>query len=181
MAAIISLLRGINVGGHHVIKMDALRAMYASLKLRNPVSYVQSGNVVFETSERDLAKLAKRIEHAIEQTFSIRTDVILRTLPDWQDVIARNPFAAREAILPNRLIVMFMASWPAPEAEAKVASFQTEPDELYLDGRELFGYFPNGIGRSKAAASLGKHLTVPSTARNWTTVLKLLELAQRIV
>lgn len=180
MAVIISLLRGVNVGGHHTIKMDALRTMCESLKLRHPVTYVQSGNVVFDTNERDLSKLSGRIENAIEETFAIRTEVILRTLPEWQDVIARNPFAAREGVQPNRLIVMFLGSWPPPEVEARISSLQTEPDELELDGRELFGYFPNGLGRSKLAASLGKLLKVPSTARNWNTVLKLLELAQRI-
>ncbi len=79
MAVIISMLRGVNVGGHNKMKMDALRALYESLKLRDAQTYVQSGNVIFRTDERDMARLAKRIEDGIERKFGFRPDVILRT------------------------------------------------------------------------------------------------------
>jgi uncharacterized protein (DUF1697 family) len=69
MTVVISMLRGVNVGNHNRVKMDALRALYASLKLRDPQTYIQSGNVIFETKEQDLARLAKRIGNGIEQTF----------------------------------------------------------------------------------------------------------------
>src|SRR5438046_9547754 len=79
MTVIISMLRGVNVGGHNKIKMDALRALYESLKLRDAQTYVQSGNVIFRTDERDIARLAKRIEDGIERKFGFRPDVIVRT------------------------------------------------------------------------------------------------------
>src|ERR1035438_7866087 len=78
MPVIISMLRGVNVGGHNLIKMDGLRALYGSLKLRHPQTYLQSGNVVFQTEATDLAKLARKIEDAIERQFAFRPAVILR-------------------------------------------------------------------------------------------------------
>src|ERR1700720_2419035 len=100
MAAIISLLRGVNVAGHNVIKMDALRALYEALELRDPHTYLQSGNVVFRTDERDLTLLARRIEDGIERRFHFRPDVIIRTTAELRDAIARNPFATRRGIEP---------------------------------------------------------------------------------
>src|ERR1700704_894959 len=100
MAVIISMLRGVNVGGHNMIKMDALRALYESLGLRDAQTYVQSGNVVFRTQGRDLALIWKKIENGIERTFGFRPSVIVRTDSEMRDVIARNPFANRDGIEP---------------------------------------------------------------------------------
>src|SRR6266567_3833740 len=100
MTVVISMLRGVNVGGHNLIRMEALKALYASLGLRDAQTYVQSGNVVCRTKERDLAALAKRIENGIERSFGFRPNVIVRTCSDLRDAIARNPFAARSGIDP---------------------------------------------------------------------------------
>jgi uncharacterized protein (DUF1697 family) len=181
MAVIISMLRGVNVGGHNRIKMDALRAIYQSLGLRDPQTYVQSGNVVFRTDKRDLATLAKRIEDAIERGAGFRPAVILRICSELRDVIARNPFAKRSGIEPNRLLVNFLASDPGPETRDKVMGLKTEPEELRMDGRELYIYFPNGMARPKMSwAMLEKTLKVPGTGRNWNSVTKLLEMAEKL-
>ena len=79
MPVYISMLRGVNVGGHNVIKMDALRELYTSLKLENPQSYVQSGNVVFRAKKSDEAALSRTIQSAIEKTFGFRPEIILRS------------------------------------------------------------------------------------------------------
>src|SRR5690242_12170421 len=91
MTVIISMLRGVNVGGHNKIKMDALRALYESLKLRDAQTYVQSGNVIFKPDERDIALLTKRIEDGIERKFGFRPAVILRTAAEMRGVVERNP------------------------------------------------------------------------------------------
>src|SRR5437879_13045958 len=78
MAVIISILRAVNVGGHNKIKMDALRALYETLKLRDAQTYVQSGNVIFRREERDISRLTKRIEDGIQRTVGFRPGVILR-------------------------------------------------------------------------------------------------------
>src|SRR5258707_10695989 len=79
MAVIICMLRGVNVGGHNKIKMDALKALCVSLKLTDPQTFIQSGNVIFRTEENDLANVAKRIGDAIQKKIGFRPDVILRT------------------------------------------------------------------------------------------------------
>ena len=114
MPVIVSLLRGVNVGGHQV-KMDALRGLYESLGLRRAETFIQSGNVVFATQSRDLVRLAKRIEEAIEKSFGFRCDVILRATGEMRDALARNPFAARPEIDPARLLITFLAADPDPE------------------------------------------------------------------
>jgi uncharacterized protein (DUF1697 family) len=178
MAVVVSLLRGVNVGGHNKIKMDALRDLYLSLGLGDPRTHIQSGNVIFETKAKDLDALAKRVSAAIEQTLGVRSEVILRTTAELLDVIARNPFATRSDVASNKLVVDFLASDPGPDARDRIGKLQGGPEELYLDGRELYIYFPNGQGRSKLQpAAIDRALKVPATARNWNTVTKLLELA----
>ena len=174
---LISMLRGINVGGHNMIKMEALREMYGSLKFESVRSYVQSGNVVFATKEKDLKKIAKKIEDAIEARFQCRPDVILRTVDEMRSAIERNPFKGeREA---GKLHVDFLAGEPDKDAGAKIRAIKVGPEELILDGRELYIYYPNGAGQSKlTGAMLDKALKVRGTARNWNSVRKLMEMAE---
>ena len=116
MAVVISMLRGINLGTHNRIKMEDLRNLCDSLKLRNAQTYVQSGNVVFRTNEKDLVKLARRMEQGIERSFGFRTDNILRTPAEMRDVITRSPFAGRPNLDPAKLLVSFLASEPSADA-----------------------------------------------------------------
>jgi uncharacterized protein (DUF1697 family) len=161
--------------------MDALRALYESLKLRDPHTYIQSGNVIFRTEERDLLGLTKRVQNGIERTFGFRPDVIVRTASELRDVIARNPFAKRRDIHPGKLLIMFLASDPAPEARDRVLRIKTDPEELRIDGRELYIYYPNGMARPKLSwAAIEKTLETPGTGRNWNTVTKLLEIAETL-
>jgi uncharacterized protein (DUF1697 family) len=181
MSVVISMLRGVNVGGHNKIKMDSLRALCESLKLREPQTHVQSGNIVFKADERDLARLAKRIQDAIEKKFGFRPAVILRTTSELRDTIARNPFAKRRGIEPGKLLVTFLADEPAADACGPVREMKTDPEELHLLGREIFIYFPNGAGKSKLPwSSLDKMLKTSGTARNWNTVTKLLEIGESL-
>jgi uncharacterized protein (DUF1697 family) len=177
MAVIISLLRGVNVGGHNLVKMDALRALYESLKLRDAQTYVQSGNVVFRTDERDLVRLARRIEDGIERGFGFRPDVIIRTTAELRDAIARNPFRARPGIEPGKLLVTFLSGDPDP----KDLRIKTHPEELKISGREVYIYYPDGMGRSKLSwMAIVKALKTTGTGRNWNSVTKLLEIAERL-
>src|SRR6202140_4869448 len=130
MAAIISLLRAVNVAGHNQVKMDALRALYESLGLRDAQTYVQSGNVVFRTQAKDPASLSKKIEDGIERGFGFRPSVIVRSASEMRDVIGRNPFAKRAGIEPGKLVVTFFASDPGQEARAKMMSLQAGPEEV---------------------------------------------------
>src|SRR6516164_375916 len=136
MPAVICMLRGVNLGTRRM-KMDALRAMCESLGLECPQTYVQSGNVVFRTKERNLAKLTKRIEDAIEGTFGFRSDTVLRTADEMRDAIARNPFAGRSGIEPGKLLVVFLAGDINAEARKVIGAIQDVPEEAVLSGRQI--------------------------------------------
>ena len=181
MNVVVSMLRGINIGPHKRMKMDELRALYSSLKLRDAETYVQSGNVVFKTDENDLAILAKRIEKGIEKKFGFGSEVVLRTAADLRSVIAKNPFAGRRDIHPSRLLVTFLVSDPGQEARDRMRAIKAEPEELWMDGRELYIYYPEGIARPKLAFPvIEKTLKTSGTGRNWNSVKKLLEIAERL-
>jgi uncharacterized protein (DUF1697 family) len=181
MAVIISMLRGVNLGGQRKIKMDVLRSLYESLGLRDAQTHVNSGNVIFRTEKRDLASLTRRIQKGIEQNFGFQSDVIVRTVPELRDVIARNPFAKRRGIEPSRLLVTFLATDPASEAREKLLTIQTAPEELRIEGRELYIYYPNGMARPKLSwPMIEKILKTSGTGRNWNTVTKLLQMAEKL-
>jgi uncharacterized protein (DUF1697 family) len=159
--------------------MEALRALCESLGLEGPRTLIQSGNIVFRTNQRDLRRIAARLEQAIERGHGFRPAVVLRTLAEMRDVAARNPFGARTDLDPARLVVTFLADRPEAPARRKVLAMKTDPEELRLDGREMFIYFPLGMGRSKLPVpQIEKTLGTPGTARNWNTVRKLLDMAE---
>src|SRR5258708_16854637 len=134
MTVIISMLRGVNVGGHNKIKMEALRALYESLKLRDAQTYVQSGNVIFRTDKRNITQLTKRIEDGIERKFGFRPDVILRTAAEMREVIARNPFMKRRGIGPAKLLGRFLASDPGVEDREKICQMKDDPEDIATEG-----------------------------------------------
>lgn len=181
MPPIVCMLRGVNVGGHNPIKMEALRSLCGALKLECPQTYVQSGNVVFRSSEKNLVLLSKRIQDAIESNFGFRPAVILRTASEMRHVIARNPFASRHGIEPAKLLVAFLASDPGKEVRNALAKLDNRGEELHARGSELYIYYKNGIGKTKlSAAALDKILNTPATGRNWNTVLRLHEMAETL-
>ena len=181
MPVLISMLRGINVGGHNKIKMDALRALYISLKFENPQTYLQSGNVICKTSERKLDRVAKRIQSAIQEKFACRTDIILRTTAELRGVVAKNPFAKRSNIEPGKFLVAFLVGDPGDAARKTLAEHKFAPEELHVSDRELYIYFPDGMGKSKLPwPRIYKILNTPGTGRNWNSVTKMLEMAENL-
>ncbi len=181
MTVFVSMLRGVNLAQHRRMTMKELRAVYESIGLHDVQTHLQSGNVVFRAEEKNAARLAHRIEDAIEKKFGFRSDIILRTPAELHDAIARNPFAARRGIEPNRLLVTFLATDPGEEAREQVRKIKSHPEELRIDGRELYIYYPNGMARPKVAwAALERILKTSGTGRNWNTVTKLLEIAEAL-
>jgi uncharacterized protein (DUF1697 family) len=177
----ISMLRGINVGGHHKIKMDALRALYESLKFEDPRTYVQSGNVIFRTKEKNSPALANKIQDAIERKFGFRPEVILRTADELRKAIADNPFSSSRNLEPSKILVTFLGGAPGPKARTTLAGLKGHPEELHLKGRELYIYFPDGVGKTKLPwSSVEKLLETTGTARNWNSVTKMLAIAEEM-
>jgi len=181
MPVLVCMLRGVNLGPHNRVKMDALRALCESLKLEDPRTYVQSGNVIFRTKEKNVLSLAKKIQDAIAREFAFRPAVILRTMTEIKQAIAANPFAGRPDIEPGKLLLTFLASEPDRDARTRLDKFKDYPEEIHLTGRELYIYFPNGAGKSKLPwSSVEKLLGTTGTARNWNSVTKMLEIAEEL-
>lgn len=179
MRVVISMLRGVNLGPHRRVKMEALRALYESLGLKEPQTYVQSGNILFKAKEKNLERLARRIEAAIEQTFGFQSDVILRTTAEMREALAKNPFAGRKDIEPAKLLVTFLASDPGETAREKLRQIQAAPEEMWIDGRELYIYFPDGMARPKLSIpTIERTLKVSGTGRNLNSVQKMLAMAE---
>jgi len=161
--------------------MEDLRALCESLGLLDAQTYIQSGNVVFRARERDLAHLAERIAGAILKGCGFLPGVVTRSASDVRTAVARNPFPAQAAADPGRLLVIFLSAAPAPETLAKTLKINVGPEEIRFDGRELYIYYPNGQGQSKLTLPLvEKTLGTSGTGRNWNTVMKLLEMAERL-
>ena len=177
----VAMLRGVNVGGHQKIQMAALRDVCTSLGLLDVQTYIQSGNLVFREGAEDPATVARRLEKAIEAGFGFRPAVIVRTAAELRKVIAKNPFAGRAGIEPNRLLVVFMDSAPTKQAREQLLALPCEPEELRFNGRELYIYYPEGMAHPKIPlVKIEKTLQCASTGRNWNTVNKLLAMAEAL-
>jgi uncharacterized protein (DUF1697 family) len=181
MPVLIAMLRGVNLLGRNKMKMEALRALCESLKFENPRTHVQSGNVIFRTKEKHSGGLAKKIQSAIEHEFGFRPEVILRTAGDLRKTVAANPFADRQDVHPSKLLVTFLAGEPSPEARTKILSLKDYPEEIHLHSREVYIYFPNGVGKSRLPwASVERLWKTTGTARNWNSVTKMLAIAEKM-
>jgi uncharacterized protein (DUF1697 family) len=168
----VALLRGINVGGRNKVSMADLRALIESLGHTDVTTYIQSGNVVFTSAK---AVAAPTLEAAIKAEFALEITVVLRSAADLAKVVKANPFAQEDV---SKVHVGFMARKPAAGVVAKIDATRFAPEAFALRGAELYLFLPDGMGRSKLPDFVGRQLKVPTTVRNWNTVLKLLELAR---
>jgi uncharacterized protein (DUF1697 family) len=176
----VSMLRGINVGGHKRIKMDRLRASFEALGFDQVKTYIQSGNVVFQTGKVPTSVLSKKIEERILKDFGFAVSVISRTADEVSRTIANNPFLKERGIDPARLHVMFLSEAPAPAALKKLADLTASPDQLRYSGREIYFYLPNGMSQSVLMKSSVNRIlaVVTTTTRNWRTVNSLHQMCQ---
>ncbi len=171
MPRYVALLRGINVGGKNKVPMADLRALVESLGLREVSSFIQSGNVIF-TAPKAVAPAT--LEAAVERELGVRSAVVLRTTRELDAVIAANPFAGVDV---STLHVGFMADKPPTATMRQLEAERYAPEAMAHRGRELYLHLPNGMGRAKLPAYLDRAVRIPTTYRNWNTVLKLAELA----
>jgi uncharacterized protein (DUF1697 family) len=174
MPTYISMLRGINVGGHKRIKMEQLRKSFEGLGLERVQTYIQSGNVVFKTGKFSTLKLSKRIEDAILRDFGFPVSVISRSSDEMAATIERNPFLEEQGIAQEKLHVTFLSGVPTPAALKKLADLTAAPDQLRCFEREIYFYLPNGVSHSVLMKSpVDRILSVITTTRNWKTVNSL--------
>jgi len=180
MTAFVSLFRGINVGGNRQVKMADLKGMHESLGLKDVIPYIQSGSVVFTSDDADPERLQRQIEDSFEQKFGFHSAVMVRTSAELSDTIDKNPFQNQSGKESKWVVVMFLAAHPDDTAWESLIKSYAGPEELFITGKEMYIYYPSGIGRSKLTNTLiEKKLKTPGTARNWNTVLQLQKLLQR--
>ncbi|CAG7646064.1 hypothetical protein PAESOLCIP111_05091 [Paenibacillus solanacearum] len=180
----IALLRGINVGGHNKIKMAELREALGSLGLARVQTYIQSGNILFESDETE-ETLRERIEQEIDRTFGISLHVILRTAAEMRGIMEKLPFTAAQISEAQAsaegecLHVSMLGREPVTERVDKLKAFDFQNDQYRIEGRDVYLLFGSSIRNSKLAVQVEK-LGVATTTRNWKTISKLVELADHM-
>ncbi len=172
-----ALLRGINVGGKNKLPMKDLVTIFESSGCKNVVTYIQSGNVVFECTN-SVSRLQSAVGAAVEKKFGFNPPFVLRQRDELEDVLKKNPFLKAGA-KEDELHVVFLSEEPTREAIARLERNRVPPDEFVVRGKEIFLRLPNGAGRSKLAGTpLQPRSGLVATARNWRTVNKLFEMME---
>jgi uncharacterized protein (DUF1697 family) len=178
MKPYISLLRGINVSGQNKIRMEDLRRLHAELGLQKVQTYLQSGNVVFESDETAASNLAEQIESQITKKLGLTVPVLLRSAAEFGRILNTNPFLTGRQEDPWQLYVTFLRSLPDPAVAAGLQPPAGETDEFVIIGQEIFLFCPNGYGRTKLSnAWFERKLKQVATTRNWKTVNALYQMA----
>jgi len=175
----ISILRGINVSGQKLIKMADLSSLYELLGFKNIITYIQSGNIIFDTTIENVDALKITIEKAIEKKYYFHVPVQIRSDIEIGNIIDNCPFGPVNPVEDGtKVLVSFLSSEPSETSISDVQNHVVEPEKLVVRGKEVYLYCPNGYGKSKLSNTfLERKLKVSATTRNWNTVHKLHELS----
>ncbi|WP_155590925.1 DUF1697 domain-containing protein [Lysinibacillus cavernae] len=180
MTNYVALLRGINVGGHNKLKMAELREALLPLGLQNIRTYIQSGNILFESSESE-ELLQQKIQETIQTAFNITSTVIIRTAEELKYIVNNCPFSAQDMAVASStavgesLHVALLPVAPTEESGAKLLAYESEKERCIINGRDVYLLFNDSIRNAKLSQQLHK-LEVPTTVRNWKTMMKLVTL-----
>ncbi len=178
MQTYIALLRGINVSGQKKIKMADLKIHLAELDFQNLQTYIQSGNIVFETTPGSTEKLQTLISKKIAEKYGFEVPTLVKTANELQEALQRNPFHPEGEAEPNKMYFTFLATLPTPDRVAHLHSFAYPPEQFVLEGKNIYFYSPNSYGRAKMNNNFFENkLKVPATTRNWRTVKILFDMA----
>lgn len=172
-----ALLKGVNVGGNRKLPMAELRGFLERLGLGDVKTLLASGNAIFDAEERDAAKLEARLEKAARADLGLDTAWLLRSHAELAAIVKANPFPDAAKAHPNHLLVHFHRE---PFPAALLDGFTHDgPERLVALGRELFVDYPEDVGHSKLPQAMNKaKFPKLASARNWNTVLKLVELTK---
>ncbi|MGV7222004.1 MAG: DUF1697 domain-containing protein [Nitrospinales bacterium] len=174
----ISMLRGINVSGQKVIKMTDLMSLYESLGFKNVVTYIQSGNVIFETPTKTQNKLKGQLEKAIRRKYNFHVPVVIRTKSEMNKIVINIPFNKLNPTEDGtKVLITFLSQKPNEINLSTIQQYVKSPEKLIVIDKEVYLHCPNGYGKSKLTnIFLEKKLEVEATTRNWKSVIKLNEL-----
>lgn len=179
LTTLIALFRGINVGGKAMLPMKELSALLSELGCAGVRTYIQSGNVVFQSAADDHARLSRQIATEIDRRYGFTPEILLLGTDELARAMTRNPFPEAESE-PKTLHLGFLASVPNNPDLDKLETLRSENERFRLIDKVFYLHAPDGIGRSKLAARAERMLGVPMTDRNWRTVAKLRQLANEL-
>lgn len=170
----VAFLRAINVGGH-TVKMDALRRMFSELGFENVTTFIASGNVLYETAEKDTAAMEQRIAAHLKETLGYEVATFLRATSELAAIAGRKAFPVDQLTDPeNSLYIGFMASPPSSEAKKRIETFRSPYNDFHLHGSEVYWLIRGKLTDSTVTgAKIEKALGTAVTLRNVTTVRKL--------
>lgn len=169
------MLKGINVGGHKIIKMDALRGAFADMGFKNVRTYIQSGNVIFETGE-PANGLSAKIQKMILKEFGFEVEVVTKNAKEMGEIVKRNPLA-KAAADEKQLYVTFLADDPPRDAVKLLQPLAANGEKFHIVGRAIYASYPKGYGTTKLSnPAIEKKLGCQATTRNWNTTKTILEM-----
>lgn len=166
----VALLRAVNLGNHKKIAMPDLRELCASLGYSDVQTYLQSGNLVFSTTEPEAEKVAHDLEEALATRLGLTTEAILRTTDQMRALVGGCPIEVSD---PTKVSVLFLRDTPVPGWLDGFDTTSFTPEQMWAAGRDIYFHLPNGTGRAKLPPAVGRRLKTPATMRNWRTVTNL--------
>lgn len=176
MNTYVAVLRGINVSGQRIIAMKDLKALFQKAGYDNVMTYIQSGNVVFGSTETSIKKLEKNISELIENHYNFSVPVLVLSRENMNEILEKNPYIDREKDT-NKLHVTLLEKIPEEKLLASCRDEKYQSDEFTITDTTIYLYCPDGYGMTKFSTTFfEKKLGVEATTRNWKTILKLLEL-----
>jgi len=181
MKTYISILRGINVGGKNPVNMNSLQEMYEKLGFKNVKTYIQSGNVVFQSTEMPTEEIERVISDEIFIRFTLSIPVIVRENSALRIILEQNPFlrAKKEDI--DGLYITLLATSPVHVSLNGMGNNSFLPDQYVIKGREIYLSCPNGYGKTKLSNNFFESkLKVKATTRNLKTLTELVKLGDVI-
>jgi uncharacterized protein (DUF1697 family) len=182
MPVYVSFLRGVNMTGHNSMKMAELSALYNDLGFSDVTTIIQSGNVIFGAGEEfKVLEISVCIEKAIRERFSFDIPVMIRTPDELKILYSANPFLSENNFDPSKNAVIFLYEKATGDQIAKIINIDYPPDKFKVEGKEIFIYCPNGFGKTKLYTNFfEKKMRVTGTARNWNTVLTIMDIAHNL-
>jgi uncharacterized protein (DUF1697 family) len=178
MPRYIALLRGINVSGQKIIKMVDLKALFEAAGCHSVVTYIQSGNVVFEHVEGDANLMRQHLEAHLKASLGYAVPTLLRTHEALAAIVAKNPFDDQLPEFGKRMYVCFLENAPDASAIAAIAPYSNPEEQLQVHGSEAYVYYDAGLGKSKLTNAIIERKLGMATMRNWNTVNTLLEMSK---
>jgi len=166
----VALLRGVNLGPNRRVAMGDLKALFETLGFGGVRTLIQSGNVVFSSTG---SVTEDAIEAAVSDRFGMPIEVMLRTQRQMKAIVANNPFADAEV---RAIHVGYMRAAPPAADVRRLDVDDLAPEQAVVMGKEVYFHLPNGMGRTRLPDHVGRHLSIPTTVRNWNTTLRLLEM-----